>query len=37
MVTAAIDVLRDLGILQAIQAAAVIYIAYFLFQRFFDR
>ena len=36
MVTAAIDVLQDLGILQAIQAAAVIGIAYYLYQRFFS-
>jgi len=36
MVQAAIDVLRDLGILQTIQAAAVITVAYYLYQRFFQ-
>lgn len=36
MVTAAIDVLRELGILQVIQASAVISITYFLYHKFFS-
>ncbi len=36
MVAGAVDILRTLGILQAIQAAAVITIAYLLYHKFFS-
>ena len=35
MISAGIQILADLGILQAIQAGAVIVIAYYLYHKFF--
>lgn len=35
MLTAAIDLLRTLGILQTIQVAAVVGVSYYLYHKFF--